>query len=109
MGLIKAVMFDLDGVIVDTSNYHYLSWKKLCLELDYNLNESGNDFLKGLSREDSLLKIIDLAKISLPEEKFKEYLIKKNSYYLDFINNISPKNILPGVLSFLRYLKKKIN
>ncbi len=107
MGLIKAVMFDLDGVIVDTSNYHYLSWKKLCLELDYNLNESGNDFLKGLSREDSLIKIIDLANISLPEEKFKEYLIKKNSYYLDFINNISPKNILPGVLSFLRYLKKK--
>ena len=86
MGLIKAVMFDLDGVIVDTSNYHYLSWKKLCLELDYNLNESGNDFLKGLSREDSLLKIIDLANISLPKEKFKEYLIKKNSYYLDFIN-----------------------
>ena len=107
MGLIKAVMFDLDGVIVDTSNYHYLSWKKLCLELDYNLNESGNDFLKGLSREDSLIKIIDLANISLPEEKFKECLIKKNSYYLDFINNISPKNILPGVLSFLRYLKKK--
>ena len=107
MCLIKAVMFDLDGVIVDTSNYHYLSWKKLCLELDYNLNESENDFLKGLSREDSLLKIIDLAKISLPEEKFKEYLIKKNSYYLDFINNISPKSILPGVLSFLRYLKKK--
>ena len=107
MSLIKAVMFDLDGVIVDTSNHHYLSWKKLCLELGYNLTETGNEFIKGLSREDSFLKIVDMANITFSEEKFKEYLIKKNSYYLNLINTITPKNILPGVESFLRYLKKK--
>ena len=109
MSLIKAVLFDLDGVIVDTSNHHFLAWKKLCLKFGHNLTETENEFIKGLSREESLIKIIDFANLSFSEEKFNQYLIKKNSYYLDLINTISPKNILPGVKIFLKYLKKKIN
>ena len=107
MSLIKAVLFDLDGVIVDTSNHHFLAWKKLCLKFGHNLTETENEFIKGLSREESLIKIIDFANLSFSEEKFNQYLIKKNSYYLDLINTISPKNILPGVKIFLKYLKKK--
>ena len=107
MSLIKAVLFDLDGVIVDTSNHHFLAWKKLCLKFGHNLTETENEFIKGLSREESLIKIIDFANLSFSEEKFNQYLIKKNSYYLDLINSISPKNILPGVKIFLKYLKKK--
>ncbi len=107
MSLIKAVLFDLDGVIVDTSNHHFLAWKKLCLKFGHNLTETENEFIKGLSREESLIKIIDFANLSFSEEKFNQYLIKKNSYYLDLINTISPKNILPGVKIFLNYLKKK--
>ena len=107
MSLIKAVLFDLDGVIVDTSNHHFLAWKKLCLKFGHNLTETENEFIKGLSREESLIKIIDFANLSFSEEKFNQYLIKKNSYYLDLINTISHKNILPGVKIFLKYLKKK--
>ena len=56
MSLIKAVLFDLDGVIVDTSNHHFLAWKKLCLKFGHNLTETENEFIKGLSREESLKK-----------------------------------------------------
>ncbi|MEE3034640.1 MAG: beta-phosphoglucomutase [Bacteroidota bacterium] len=107
MGLIKAVMFDLDGVIVDTATYHFLAWRKLCLELGYNLSKDENEFLKGLSREESLSKILNLSNLNVSEHKFKECLNYKNTYYLEFIEDISSKDILPGVRTFLEYLKKK--
>ena len=50
-------LFDLDGVIVDTAKYHYLAWKKIAAEFDYELTEADNEQLKGVSRSDSLNRI----------------------------------------------------
>ena len=52
--MIKGCIFDLDGVIVDTAHYHYLAWKRLALELGYDLTELENEKLKGVSRMQSL-------------------------------------------------------
>lgn len=105
MGLIKAAMFDLDGVVADTTKYHFLAWEKLSLEIGYNLSENENESLKGLSREESLSKILDFSNINLSKQKFKDCLVAKNSYYLQFIEGISSKDILPGVKKFLINLK----
>ncbi|HPV62756.1 MAG TPA: HAD hydrolase-like protein, partial [Fervidobacterium sp.] len=54
MSLVKACIFDLDGVIVDTAKYHYLAWKLLANELGFEFTEKDNERLKGVSRMDSL-------------------------------------------------------
>ena len=66
--MIRACIFDLDGVIVDTAHYHYLAWKRLANELGYELSEADNERLKGVSRMQSLDIVLELAGISLSAE-----------------------------------------
>jgi beta-phosphoglucomutase len=57
--MIKACIFDMDGVIVDTAGYHFQAWKRMADELGFDLDEAFNEKLKGLSRVDSLEKILE--------------------------------------------------
>ena len=66
---IKAFLFDLDGVIVDTATYHYQAWKRLANELGFDISEEFNEGLKGISRTDSLDLILAHGGLTLPEEK----------------------------------------
>ena len=91
------VIFDLDGVIVDTAKYHFLAWKDLADELGFEFTEAHNELLKGVSRVRSLEILLDIGKVQLPEEKKQEYLISKNEQYLEYIYKMGPKEILPGV------------
>lgn len=105
MGVIKGCIFDLDGVIVDTAHYHFLAWKRLANELGYNLTESENERLKGVSRMQSLEIILDLAGISL-NEKHKEMLAKKkNTWFIDYVEQMTPDEIFPGVKQLIREFK----
>ena len=74
--MVKACIFDLDGVIVDTAKYHYLAWKKLADELGINFTEKDNERLKGVSRKQSLEIILELGNLKL-DEKEKERLAEK--------------------------------
>lgn len=56
--MVKGLIFDLDGVIVDTAGYHYLAWKKLASEIGIEIDEQFNQSLKGISRVESLDKIL---------------------------------------------------
>ena len=56
---LKAFIFDLDGVIVDTAKYHFKSWKIIGKKLGFELTKTQNEFLKGVSREESLDKILN--------------------------------------------------
>jgi len=104
MGL-KACIFDLDGVIVDTAKYHYLAWKKLATMLNINFTEVDNERLKGVSRMASLDIILEIGSI-VPDDKTKEeYAALKNKWYLDYINRMMPDEILPGSLEFISELK----
>lgn len=100
-------IFDLDGVITKTENYHFLAWKETCKEFGYNLSVSENEKLKGIGRKESLEKIIKWSNITLKPEEFETILIKKNNLYLEYISQINSKNILSGVKGFLISAKSK--
>ena len=102
---LKACIFDLDGVIVDTAKYHYLAWKKLAVILNIQFNEKDNERLKGVSRIASLDIILELGGIKLDEKKKAEYAAMKNEWYLDYIRRMTPDEILPGSLELISELK----
>jgi beta-phosphoglucomutase len=104
---ISACIFDLDGVIVDTAKYHYLAWKRLADELGFFFSEEHNERLKGVSRMDSLEILLSVGKITKTAEE-KEYLAaRKNTWYVEYISNLTPEEILPGALELLGYLRSK--
>ena len=106
--MFKAVLFDLDGVITDTAEYHYLAWKSLAEELGIEgVNRSFNEQLKGVSRDDSLQKILDLGQLTVSSEEFAELADRKNRNYVDMIQKVSPRDIYPGILELLRALREK--
>lgn len=104
---LKAVIFDLDGVITDTAEYHYLAWKNLANYLGIDFDKAINEQLKGVSRMESLEMILKLAeKKTLFSDSEKLELAKsKNEYYQELIKNISEKDILAGVVELLKKLK----
>lgn len=105
--MIKACIFDLDGVIVDTAKYHFLAWKRLADELKIPFNESDNERLKGVSRMKSLEIILEIGHLNLDEEEKEKLADKKNSWYVEYINRMKKEEILPGVENFLDTLRKK--
>ncbi|TRZ43340.1 beta-phosphoglucomutase [Robertkochia solimangrovi] len=103
----KGFIFDLDGVIVDTARYHYLAWKKTGEELGFELSIEQNEKLKGVSRVDSLNKILGWAGVEISEEKFNRLMDEKNEDYLNYVEQMTPADILPGVKDFILELKAK--
>ena len=103
----KAFIFDLDGVIVDTARYHFLAWQKIADELGIAFTPEHNEALKGVSRVRSLDIILSLGNISASNEDKNKWLIQKNEDYLSYLIDMDQSEILPGVLSVLKYLKEK--
>ena len=93
----KAFIFDLDGVIVDTAKYHFKSWKIIGRKLGFELTKTQNELLKGISREESLDKILNWGGISIDRMDKKKYMKEKNVIYKELINNVDKMDILPGV------------
>lgn len=101
----KGFIFDLDGVIVDTAKYHYLAWKKLSESIGIFFDEFQNEQLKGVSRINSLEKILGWGNKELSQDKFMELLARKNNDYLDYISNMTQSEILPDVVRIISFLK----
>jgi beta-phosphoglucomutase len=95
------VIFDLDGVIVDTAKYHFLAWKNLADDLGFEFTEAHNELLKGVSRVRSLEILLDIGKTSISEAKKQEVLLSKNENYLKYIIKMGPDEILPGAEKLL--------
>lgn len=102
---IKACIFDLDGVIVDTAVYHYKAWKRLANELSFDFTEAANEKLKGISRKESLDLILGWGGVDKSEAERAELATSKNSWYVEMIAQMTPAEILPGTLEFLQALK----
>ena len=102
--MLKGIIFDLDGVITDTAEFHYLSWKKLSDEEGFAFDRMLNEKLKGVSRKKSLEILLKENNIQLSEEKTTDCLERKNKYYRSFLNQITEKDFLPGVKDFLQEL-----
>ncbi|MEQ9232375.1 MAG: beta-phosphoglucomutase [Cyclobacteriaceae bacterium] len=105
MPSIKACIFDLDGVIVETNHYHFLAWKRLADELDIPFTEKDNEQLKGVSRVGSLAHILKLGDRELGEAEKERLMNQKNQWYLEYLEDLRPSDALPGVVDFLRSLK----
>lgn len=104
---IKAFIFDLDGVIVDTAKYHYLAWLKIANQLGIEFTHEHNELLKGVSRVRSLDIILGLGKVEASQEDKNKWLFQKNEDYLSYLVDIDQSEILPGVMPVLNYLKEK--
>ncbi|MBQ7715330.1 MAG: beta-phosphoglucomutase [Clostridia bacterium] len=104
----KALIFDLDGVIVDTAKYHFLAWKSLSDELGLVFNEQINERLKGVSRMRSFEIILEEngAEKRFSEAEKEEYIKKKNDLYVSFIKRLTPDDMLPGVAEFIGKAKE---
>jgi beta-phosphoglucomutase len=92
-----AAIFDLDGVIVDTARFHYLAWKKVATALGFDLTHAQNEALKGVSRVDSLQKIVTWSGTQITQAQFDRFLVEKNNDYLHYIEALTPEDALPGV------------
>ena len=101
MNTINACIFDLDGVIVDTAVYHYKAWKRLANELGFDFTEEDNEKLKGVSRVRSLQLILQWGGIQKTEAEQEALASKKNEWYVEMINKMTPAEILPGAKEFL--------
>jgi beta-phosphoglucomutase len=105
--MIKACIFDLDGVIVDTAKYHYLAWKRLAESLGFNYTEHDNEQLKGVGRMDSLKRLLTIGGITKKEEELEILAAQKNQWYVEYISRLTPAEILPGAIDLLDILKKQ--
>lgn len=105
MTKLKAAIFDLDGVIVDTAKYHYLAWKRLSEELGINFTIQDNERLKGVSRTRSLEIILELGRITLSEDVKAQLAEKKNEWYKEYINRMDESEVLKGAREFIQKLR----
>ncbi len=101
----KAIIFDLDGVLTDTSEYHYQAWKHLADDEGIPFTQEENDaHLRGVGRRDSLMYLLKGRKVS--EEQMQEMMDRKNRYYTELIKNMSPKEVVAGGVDLLKEIRQ---
>ena len=103
----RAAIFDLDGVIVDTAKYHYLAWKRLAQELGFDFTETDNERLKGVSRVRSLEILLEIGRITLDDEVKSRLAARKNDWYVDYVCQMDATEILPGAADYLHAIRAK--
>lgn len=101
MRLPAACLFDMDGVIVDSAVHHFEAWKRLADALSIPFTEQDNEALKGVSRVDSLEYILRLGHLELDEATKVKLMNQKNAHYLQLIEGMRAKDILPGAREFI--------
>ena len=104
--IMKAVIFDLDGVIVTTDDCHFLAWKRMSDEEGIYFDKQINERLRGISRKESLNIILERAPRVYSEEEKSALCERKNGYYTEYIKKLTPQNILSGVMENLERLRK---
>jgi beta-phosphoglucomutase len=103
----RAAIFDLDGVIVDTAKYHYLAWKRLAQEYGFDFTEADNERLKGVSRFQSLEILLTIGGLTCDEATKTQMAARKNGWYIDYIRHMDASEILPGATEYLQSLRAR--
>lgn len=102
---IQAVIFDLDGVIVKTDELHYRAWKKITDQEGIYFDKQINNRLRGVSRIKSLSILLERADRNYTTKEQANLAAKKNAYYVELLNSLSPKDILPQVMTVIKKLR----
>ncbi len=101
----KAIIFDLDGVLTDTSEYHYQAWKHLADDEGIPFTREENDkHLRGVGRRESLMYIIRGRQYS--EDQIQEMMDRKNRYYNELIKNMTPDDLVAGGRALLQEIRE---
>ena len=104
MGNIRAFIFDLDGVITDTSEFHFRAWQRLAREEGLPFTRQDNEALRGVARRESLNLILKGRQI--PDATAEAWMERKNSYYVELVKGMSPGDLLPGAGELLAELRR---
>ncbi len=105
---IKAVIFDLDGVLVTTDELHFAAWKALAEELGINgFTKADNARQRGVSRMASLEVVLEKTDRKFSDKEKAELAEKKNDMYVKSLSRLSRADVLPGVFRFIEYIKSK--
>jgi len=99
--VIRGFLFDLDGVLVDTAQYHFLAWQRMAAELGIHFGEAENEQLKGVSRAESLNRILAWGQQSHSDAEKQHWMNLKNEWYLDLVRAMPAHDYLPGAHEFL--------
>ncbi|HOF89186.1 MAG TPA: beta-phosphoglucomutase [Armatimonadota bacterium] len=99
------VIFDLDGVLVDTAEYHYRAWQALADRIGVPFDRRANEALRGVDREHSLLLLLGAHADRFSEEEKAAFRASKNAAYVRAIETITPADLLPGARELLRALR----
>jgi len=102
--IIKAFLFDLDGVLTDTSELHFLAWKRLAEEEGILFTWEDNEALRGVSRRESLNLLLKGRQVT--EEQAQEMMKRKNGYYVELVRQMTPANLLPGALEVIEEIRR---
>ncbi len=106
-GRYAGVIFDLDGVLCHTDQFHYRAWKKIADGLGIPFDEKVNRRLRGVSRMESLEIILEKSREEIPEERKQELAEEKNRYYREFLSEMTPDDMDPAVRDMLLALKQR--
>lgn len=102
----KAIIFDLDGVLVHTDRYHYMAWKQLADRLQIPFNEKTNHLLRGVSRMESLEIVLrGTARVFSGQEKLR-FAEEKNRSYQNYLQQLTPDEVDPSVRAVLESLRQ---
>lgn len=104
---VRAVIFDLDGVITDTARYHFEAWKRIANELRIPFDEGKNELFKGVSRAECMTLLLQMGQREMSAQETEMWLDRKNAYYLEALQSLSPNDVLPGISESLAFLREK--
>ncbi len=104
---IKGVIFDLDGVLVSTDEFHYQGWDRLAQEEAIPFTREDNHRQRGVSRMESLDILLEKSQKSYSEQEKVGMATRKNSYYVEFLQDLTPDDALPGARAMLEGLRKR--
>lgn len=105
---VKAIIFDLDGVLLSTDKFHYLAWKKLADKLGIPFCEKDNEAFRGVGRMDCLEILLSKdASISMTDEEKIAAATEKNDYYREYLNTMTPDYVTDEVRNTLKALREK--
>ena len=103
----KAIIFDLDGVICHTDEFHYAAWKKMADDEGIEFDKKANERLRGVSRAQSLEIILEKADREYSDEEKQALMEKKNDLYRESLSMMTPADVSKEVLRTLHQLKKE--
>ena len=99
-------IFNLNGVVVDTSHFHYLAWKELAYKFDFDLTSEYYEKIKGFGRIETIRKIMEWVNVEKDDRELESIAKLKNDHFVQMIQMLHPSEIKAGVKTFLSELKK---